>query len=122
MESSNGSRPTGGGASAAASADDLRIIVEFAELPPGALLTLNGMAQVFGKSPRTIMRAVDEGRLPKPFRIFSEHCWRAGEVDKFLLRRMQEAQQRNMEPPRDAEKDTRPEPLTPLKPGASPLR
>ena len=39
-------------------ADGLGIIVELAELPPGTLLTVNGMAQIFGKSPNTIMRAV----------------------------------------------------------------
>ena len=77
--------------------DGLGIIVELAKLPPGTLLTVNGMAQIFGKSPNTIMRAVGEGRLPRPFRIFSENCWRAGDVDVFLQRRMQDAQQRTGE-------------------------
>ena len=52
------------------------IVVELAKLPPGTMLTLHGMARIFGKSSNTIMRAADEGRLPKPFRIFSENCWR----------------------------------------------
>ncbi|MDE0205796.1 MAG: helix-turn-helix domain-containing protein, partial [Candidatus Tectomicrobia bacterium] len=67
----------------------LDVIVELASLPAGTLLTVRGMAQIFGKSPNTIMRAVGEGRLPRPFRIFSENCWRAGDVDVFLQRRMQ---------------------------------
>lgn len=102
--------------------DDLGIIVALAELPPGTLLTVNGMAQIFGKSPNTIMRAVGEGRLPKPFRIFSENCWRAGDLDVFLQRRMQDAQQRPGERAQDVRADPSPGHLTPLKQGASPIR
>ena len=102
--------------------DTLGIIVELAKLPPGTLLTVNGMAQIFGKSPNTIMRAVGEGRLPKPFRIFSENCWRAGDVDVFLQRRMQDAQERPGERSQDAQADRSPGHLKPLKRGASPIR
>ena len=102
--------------------DDLGSIVALAELLPGTLLTVNGMAQIFGKSPNTIMRAVGEGRLPKPFRIFSENCWRAGEVDVFLQQRMQDAQQSIGERSRDDRADTPSGHLSPLKRGASPIR
>ena len=102
--------------------DGLGIIVELAELPPGTLLTVNGMAQIFGKSPNTIMRAVGEGRLPRPFRIFSENCWRAGDVDVFLQRRMQDAQQRNGERSQGGKVDTAPGHMAPLRRGASPIR
>ena len=102
--------------------DGLGIIVELAKLPPGTLLTVNGMAQIFGKSPNTIMRAVGEGRLPKPFRIFSENCWRAGDVDVFLQRRMQDAQQRTGERCRGGKADTPPGHMAPLRHGASPIR
>ena len=102
--------------------DAFGIIVELAKLPPGTLLTVNGMAQIFGKSPNTIMRAVAEGRLPKPFRIFSENCWRAGDVDVFLQQRMQDAQQGGGARTQDARPDSSPGHLTPLKRGASPIR
>lgn len=102
--------------------DTLGIIVELAKLPPGTLLTVTGMAQIFGKSPNTIMRAVGEGRLPKPFRIFSENCWRAGDVDVFLQQRMQDAQQSTGERSRDDRADTPSGHLSPLKRGASPIR
>ena len=102
--------------------DALGIIVELAKLPPGTLLTVNGMAQIFGKSPNTIMRAVGEGRLPKPFRIFSENCWRAGDVDVFLQRRMRDAQQGGGEHTQDTRPDPSPGHLAPLKRGASPIR
>ena len=102
--------------------DGLGIIVELAELPPGTLLTVNGMAQIFGKSPNTIMRAVGEGRLPRPFRIFSENCWRAGDVDVFLQRRMQDAQQRKGERSQASKADTPPSHMAPLRRGASPIR
>ena len=103
-------------------AEALDVISELASLPPGALLTLNGMAQVFGRSPNTIMRAVGEGRLPKPFRIFSQHCWRVGEVDGFLQKRMRDAQQDAVEPPCAADPEAGPVHLKPLRKGASPIR
>ena len=102
--------------------DALDMISELANLPPGTLLTLNGMAQIFGKSPNTIMRAVAEGRLPKPFRIFSQHCWRVGEVDAFLQKRMRDAQQVAVEHPGAADPEVGPTHLKPLRKGASPIR
>jgi predicted DNA-binding transcriptional regulator AlpA len=80
------------------------------------------MAQIFGKSPNTIMRAVAEGRLPKPFRIFSENCWRVGDVDRFLQQRMQDAQKVADEHSQDAQPEPSPSHLKPLKRGASPIR
>ena len=103
-------------------AEALDVISALANLPPATLLTLNGMAQVFGKSPNTIMRAVGEGRLPKPFRIFSQHCWRVGEVDAFLQKRMRDAQQDVVERPRAADPEVGPTHLKPLRKGASPIR
>ena len=103
-------------------AEALDVISALANLLPGTLLTLNGMAQVFGKSPNTIMRAVGEGRLPKPFRIFSQHCWRVGEVDGFLQKRMRDAQQDAAERPRAADPEVGPTHLKPLRKGASPIR
>ena len=98
------------------------ILLGFAELPPATILTVSGMAKLFGKSPNTIMRAVAEGRLPKPFRIFSENCWRAGDVDVFLHQRMRDAQERTGEQPRHGEAEMPSGHLTPLKRGDSPLR
>ena len=103
-------------------AEALDVISALANLPPATLLTLNGMAQVFGKSPNTIMRAVGEGRLPKPFRIFSQHCWRVGEVDGFLQKRMRDAQQIAADHPRAADPEVGPTHLKPLRKGASPIR
>lgn len=102
--------------------DDIGINVELARLPPATLITVHGMAWIFGKSPKTIMRAVEEKRLPRPFRIFSENCWRAGEVDVFLQRRMLDAQQGTGERCRDRRKDGSASHLTPLKRVASPIR
>ena len=102
--------------------DDIGINDELGKLTPSALLTVDGMARVFGKSPNTILRAVSEGRLPKPFRIFSEHCWRVGEVDGFLQKRMRDAQQGAAERPRPTDPDDAPAHLKPLKSGASPIR
>ena len=96
--------------------------VELAALPPGTLLTVIGMAQIFGKSPNTIMRAVSEKRLPRPFRIFSENCWRAGEVDGFLQRRMQDAQGLGDEEAGGTRPDAAPDRTKSLDKGSSPIR
>ena len=103
-------------------AHDLGIMTELSRLPPGTIITLHGMAWIFGKSPASIMRAVREKRLPKPFRIFSGNCWRAGEVDVFLQRRMQEAQRATNQHSQDSQADNPPGPMKPLRRGASPIR
>lgn len=102
--------------------DTFDVNVELAGLPPGTLLTVIGMAQIFGKSPNSIMRAVSEKRLPRPFRIFSENCWRAGEVDVFLQRRMQDAQGPADEEAGDTRPDAAPDRTKPLQKGTSPIR
>ena len=103
-------------------AEDFDVNVELAGLPAGTLLTVIGMAQIFGKSPNTIMRAVSEKRLPRPFRIFSENCWRAGEVDVFLQRRMQNAQLPADEEAGDASPGATPDRTKTLDKGSSPIR
>ena len=103
-------------------ADSPGIILEFAELPHAAILTVNGMAKIFGKSPNTIMRAVAEGRLPRPFRIFSENCWRAGEVDRHLQQSMQKAQHLTGQQAPGARQDAAPGDSGTLKGGSSPIR
>ena len=102
--------------------EDFDVNVELAGLPAGTLLTVTGMAQIFGKSPNTIMRAVSEERLPRPFRIFSENCWRAGEVDVFLQRRMQDAQRLADEPAGDPRPDSAPDRNKSIDRGRSPIR
>lgn len=102
--------------------DDIGINDELGKLTPSALLTVDGMARVFGKSPNTTLRAVSEGRLPKPFRIFSEHCWRVGEVDAFLQKRMRDAQQGATGRPCPVDPEAAPAHLKPLRKGDSPIR
>ena len=103
-------------------AEAFDVIVDLAYLPAGTILTVRGLAYIFGKSPNTIMRSVSEERLPRPFRIFSENCWRAGEIDVFLQRRMQDAQRLADEPAGDASPDSAPDRKTSLKRGRSPIR
>ena len=98
------------------------IFLGFAELPPATILTISGMAKLFGKSPNTIMRAVAEKRLPRPFRIFSENCWRAGEVDRYLQQSMQRAQQLTDQQPPETQPDATPNEPEPLRKGTSPIR
>ena len=102
--------------------DDIGINDELGKLTPSALLTIDGMAHVFGKSPNTILRAVEEERLPQPFRIFSGHCWRAGEVDAFLQQRICDAQNGARERRRPADPEAAPAHLKPLRKGDSPIR
>ena len=94
---------------------DACVIVELGTLAPGNLLTIKAMAEVFGKSPGTIMKAVEAGRLPRPFRTFSENQWRVEELDAFMQRRMQDAQRGS---PNQKNHESR----RPLKSGRSPIR
>ena len=103
-------------------AEALGINVELAKMPPGALLTIDGMAKIFGKSPTTIMRKVKEGRLPQPFRTFSKNQWCAGGVVLFLQQRMQDAQQRHGVPSKDARPNPAPGHFKALEKGTSPIR
>ena len=91
-------------------------IDQLAYLPPLCPLTLEKMAIIFGKSKATVMRAVDDERLPKPFRIFSENLWLVGEILEYFQRFMKEAQERDR-PSRPRQKGA-----APLAPGTSPIR
>jgi len=56
------------------------IIERLAHLPPGALITESGLADIFGKCRESIKSAVDRGELPHPVRIMGKPTWTAGAI------------------------------------------
>ncbi len=49
-------------------------------LPPGALVTEEGLATIFGKCTASIKAAVDRGELPRPARLMGKNTWTAGAI------------------------------------------
>ena len=91
-------------------------IGRLAYMHPLCPLDLEEMSDLFGKSKATVMRAVYDGRLPKPFSVFSENLWLVGGLLEFFKRLMEEAQERGT-PGRPSRKGSRRR-----DPGTSPIR
>lgn len=49
-------------------------------LPPGALVTEEGLAGMFDKCTASIKAAVDRGELPRPARLMGKNTWTAGAI------------------------------------------
>jgi len=69
------------------------IVKKLGELPVGAIVDEEAIAQMFGRCTTSVKRAVDRGELPKPVRLFGKPCWTAGRILNFLDKRMETAQQ-----------------------------
>ena len=72
-------------------ANSLGIIKELAELPEGALITEQGLAQIFNRHQISIKRAVQRGELPAPIRLFGMPTWTAGNILRHIEGRMEQA-------------------------------
>lgn len=59
------------------------------ELGDGAVITEKGLAEMFGRHPMTIKRAVARGELPPPVRLFGTPVWTAGVIVKHLQSRLE---------------------------------
>ena len=57
--------------------EDDGIIREIGDLPPGALVSEECLARIFGRHPISIKRAVERGELPPPTRLFGNSVWTA---------------------------------------------
>jgi hypothetical protein len=56
------------------------VFAEIGALPPGALITEEGLAQLFGRCMATIRNAVERGELPRPARMMGKPTWTAGAI------------------------------------------
>ncbi len=63
----------------------------FEKLEDGALVTESALAEVFGKHPVSIRRAVERGELPPPVRLMGKPVWTAGAIRRHLDLRLKEA-------------------------------
>lgn len=44
-------------------------------LGPSTVITLPGLAEILGKHPSSVQRAVDKGQLPEPVKLLSSPIW-----------------------------------------------
>jgi hypothetical protein len=70
------------------------IFPDLGSLPPGTLITEEGLARLLGKGCReTIKRAVERGELPRPMKLMGKNTWTLGAIVRHLEKRL-EAEER----------------------------
>ena len=67
------------------------IIATLGELKPGAIITEQGAAHLFGRHMTSVKRAVERGELPPPCRLFGGNAWTAGALVRHIEGRLEEA-------------------------------
>jgi len=60
--------------------DTNQIITTLGELPSGALITEQNLAQIFDRHPASIKRAIRRGELPPPAKILGKPTWTAESI------------------------------------------
>ena len=81
-----GEATEGGGAVQADS-----IVLELGAMPPGAIISKEGLAKIFARQPISIERAVKRGELPAPARLLGCERWTAGAILRHIEKKMSEA-------------------------------
>jgi predicted DNA-binding transcriptional regulator AlpA len=76
------------------------VIDALARYPGNTIFTLEAVARIFGRSPKSIYRATRAGQLPPPVRLFGRASWTAGSILTHLQNRLEQAQ-------RQADKEAR---------------
>ena len=67
------------------------IVRQLGELGEGAVVFERGLADLFGRHPVSIKRAVDRGELPVPVRLLGQAAWTVGAILRFLEDRQSNA-------------------------------
>lgn len=67
------------------------IIAILGELKPGAIITEEGAAHLFGRHVASVKRAVQRGELPPPCRLFGGNAWTVGALVRHIESRLEEA-------------------------------
>ena len=67
------------------------IIKELGELPTGAVISEQGLAQIFDRHKVSVKRAVERGELPPSIRLFGEPVWTTGALLEHLNKRLDDA-------------------------------
>ena len=55
------------------------------------IVTGRHLANLLGKHPVSVKRAVGRGELPRPVRMFGENCWTAQVLREHLAKRLEQA-------------------------------
>lgn len=58
---------------------------------PDSVVTERHLANLLGKHPVSIKRAVGRGELPRPVRMFGENCWTARALREHIAKRLEQA-------------------------------
>ena len=67
------------------------VIAELGKLGAGAVVTEQGVAQLFNRCTVSVKRAVIRGELPPPCRLFGSNAWTVGALVGHIERRLGEA-------------------------------
>jgi len=73
----------------AQTADTPGVTDALARLPGNTILTLPAVARIFGRSPKSIYRAIRRGELPPPTRLFGKASWTAGSILAHVQNRLE---------------------------------
>ena len=71
------------------------ICVEIGAVPPGAIVTEDGLARMLGKCRASIKAAVERGELPRPVRLMGKNTWTAGAIVRHHETRLEAEARRN---------------------------
>lgn len=71
------------------------IIRDLGDLPPGAIITEEGLARIFGRHHVSIKRAVQRGELPPSVRLFGVPVWTIDTIRQHLRKRLETALKEN---------------------------
>jgi hypothetical protein len=69
------------------------IIATLGELQSGAIITEDGVANLFGRHAISVKRAVQRGELPQPVKLFGQNTWTVGALLRHTEMRLKEAQE-----------------------------
>ena len=64
------------------------IFTEFGTFAPETIVTEEGLANLFGKCPESIQRAVERGELPPGVRLMGKPTWTIGAIVRHLENRL----------------------------------
>ena len=67
------------------------VIAALGEMKSGAVITEEGVAQLFNRCTASVKRAVQRGELPPPCRLFGSNAWTVGVLVGHIEGRLEQA-------------------------------
>ncbi len=67
------------------------IVRELGDLPPGTIVSEEGLARIFDRHPVSIKRAIQRGELPPPTRLFGGSVWIVDTILNHIGLRLEDA-------------------------------